>query len=92
MAAAIQLTRILRCSQAGREERDKALAVLSDAIELWRQNASLAAYQVILSALDSNDQEVRETAGRVLVRNSPRPRNLRANPDGATSQTSHENI
>ncbi len=75
MATVIELTRMVRCSQGSQRERGMALAVLSDAIELWRQNASLMAYQVILSALDSNDEEVRETAGRVLTRSSPRLRN-----------------
>lgn len=75
MATVIELTRIVRCSQGSQQERGIALAVLSDAIEPWRESASLMAYQVILSALDSNDEEVREAAGRVLTRSSPRPRN-----------------
>ncbi len=76
MATVIELTRILRCSQGHQQERERALAVLSDDIALWRQNADLIAYQVILAALDSNDEDVRETAGRILTRSSPRPRNF----------------
>ena len=76
MAKVIELVRILRCSTASDREREMSCAVLSDAIELWRRNASIMAYQVILSALDSNDEEIRNIAGGFLNRASPRPQRL----------------
>jgi predicted nucleic-acid-binding protein len=75
MAKMIELVRILHSSTAC--QREMSPAVLSDAIELWRQKTSLVAYQVILSALDSNDEEIRSTVERFLKRSSPRPRNYR---------------
>lgn len=73
MAKVIELVRILRCSILREQDREMALAALSQAIELWRKNASLGAYQVILSALDSKDDEIRSLAEKFLSRSSPRP-------------------
>jgi hypothetical protein len=83
MAKIIELIDIMRGSGACQQGREVSAAALSDAIERWRQSASLMAYQVILSALDSNDEEIRATAERLLNRSSPRPANHRANSNGA---------
>ena len=55
------------------QSRSLLLATVVEAAQLWRQTGSLAAYQVIVSALDSNDDEVRSLAESCLNRNSPRP-------------------
>jgi hypothetical protein len=78
MAKIIELIRIVRSSTIG-QDHSLLLATLSDVARLWQQTGSLAAYQVIVSALDSNDDEVRRLAEEVLNRSSPRPGNRRAN-------------
>ena len=80
----IELIRVVRSSTASQEDRAVVLATLSDVARLWQQTRSLAAYHVIVSALDSNDDEVRRLAEESLNRSSPRPASHRANGDGAT--------
>jgi hypothetical protein len=64
---------VLRSLRGSHESRRLLLATLTEASEFWRQNGSLAAYQVIFAALDSNDDEVRQLAEESLGRSSPRP-------------------
>lgn len=71
--------RTLRSLRGGAQSRYLLLATLTEAAKLWRQTGSLAAYQVIVSALDSNDDEVRRLAEEALNRSSPRPGHWRAN-------------
>lgn len=81
----IEHIRVVRSSTASQEDRAVVLATLSDVAKLWRQTRSLPAYHVIVSSLDSNDDEVRRLAEESLNRSSPRPANHRANSDGSTS-------
>ena len=73
----------------GDESRTLLLATLTEAVKIWRQTSSLAAYHVIVLALDSNDDEVRQMAEESLNRRSPRPAKRQARtgkPRLATSQ------
>jgi hypothetical protein len=69
----IELIRIVRSSTLLAPDHTVLLETLSDAATVWRQTGSLAAYQVIVSALDSNDDEIRRWAEETLNRHSPRP-------------------
>ena len=40
----------------------------------WNNHADLKAYEVLITALDSNDEEVRKIAEALLRRKSPRPK------------------
>ena len=40
----------------------------------WNNHADLKAYQVLSTALDSNDEQVRKVAESLLHRKSPRPK------------------
>lgn len=73
MERVIELIRIVRSSNIGRQDRARLLATLSDIAGIWRQTGSLAAYEVIVSALDSNDDDIRRWAEETLNRHSPRP-------------------
>jgi hypothetical protein len=76
--------RVARTSTDSQEDHSFLLATLTDIAGLWRRTGSLAAYQVIVSALDSNDDEVRRLAEESLNRCSPRPATHRANSDNLT--------
>jgi hypothetical protein len=73
MERIIELIRIVRSLHGGRQNHTLLLAALSEIATLWRQTGSLEAYQVIVSALDSNNHEIRQWAEEVLNRTSPRP-------------------
>ena len=75
MAKVIELVRGVRCSIAGEDHRALLLEELSHVARLWKQTGSLGAYQVIVSALDSNADEIRTFAEKLLHRHSPRPCN-----------------
>lgn len=64
---------VLRSLRGSHVSRRLLLATLTEASQLWRHNGSLAAYQVIFAALDSNDDEVRRLAEEALNHRSPRP-------------------
>ena len=73
----------------GREKsRALLLATVAEAAQLWREVGSLAAYHVLVWALDSSDDEVRKLAEEALNRTSPRPASHQANSGGATSRKS----
>ena len=84
MGNLIELITVVRSSTPQREDHVSRLATLTKAARLWKQTRSLAAYHLIVSALDSNDDEVRRLAEEFLNRSSPRPASHRANSDGAT--------
>ena len=65
--------RLLRSLKSSCGSRSEILAVLIEATQLWRQTRSLAAYHLVMSALDSNDDEIRRMAEESLNRRSPRP-------------------
>lgn len=65
--------RMLRLLRGRDESRSLLSATWAESAQLWRQTGSLAAYLVIFSALDSNDDEVRHLAEESLNRSSPRP-------------------
>ena len=46
----------------------------------WNNHADLKAYQVLITALDSNDEEVRKIAEALLRRKSPRPKSCSDTP------------
>lgn len=75
---------MLRALKTRGESRTLLLATLTEAVALWRQTSSLAAYHLIVSALDSSDGEVRRLAEESLNRNSPRPPNRKTNSQGTT--------
>ena len=60
-----------RC-KAGDDGRPDAVNLFAGHVQ-WRDYADLKAYQVLLTALDSNDEEVRKIAEALLRRKSPRP-------------------
>jgi hypothetical protein len=70
---------MLRALKARGESRTLLLATLTEAVALWKQTSSLAAYHVIVSTLDSSDGEVRGLAEESLNRSSPRPTNHKTN-------------
>lgn len=76
--------RLLRFLRSGGESRSQLLANLTEAVQIWRETSGLAAYHVIVSALDSNDDEIRRLAEVCLNRRSPRPRQHRAHSAGRT--------
>jgi hypothetical protein len=65
--------RMLRRLRGKIESRSLLLATLTEAAQLWQRTGSLAAYLVVFSALDSNDEEIRQLAEGPLKRSSPRP-------------------
>lgn len=65
--------RTLRSLRGSVESRAVLLTTLTEAAHLWIQTGSVTAYQVIVSALDSNDHEIRIFAEGLLHRKSPRP-------------------
>lgn len=73
MERIIELIRIVRSLNGAQQKHRLLLAVLSDVATLWRETGSLAAYQVIVSALDSNNHEIRRWAEEAVNRTSPRP-------------------
>lgn len=56
----------------------------------WDKYGDLKAYEVLISALDSGDEETRATAEALLHRKSPRPKNcsLRAATASSAGQES----
>jgi hypothetical protein len=72
----------------GDESRTLLLAALTEAVRMWRQTSSLAAYHVIVLALDSNDDEIRHMAEESLNRRSPRPAKRQARTGKPTLATS----
>lgn len=78
---------MLRALRAGDESRTLLLATVTEAVSLWRQTSSLAAYHVIVSALDSSDGEVRRVAEESLNRSSPRPPKHKSNSHATTLGT-----
>lgn len=73
MKKSVELVRMLRTLTLTGPDHAVVLATLSDVATVWRQTGSLAAYEVIVSALDSNDGAVRRWAEETLSRHSPRP-------------------
>lgn len=73
MERIIELIRIVRSATLAGPDHSMLLATLRDIATVWRQTGSLTAYQVIVSALDSNDDEIRRWAEEALNRTSPRP-------------------
>lgn len=88
MKKPIELIRMRSFSLAG-SDHAVLLATLSEVAAAWRQTGSLTAYQVIVSALDSNDDEIRRCAEEILNRHSPRPAGRHANSDAKASGGSH---
>lgn len=76
---------MLLCLRGSSESRSLHLATLTEAVQLWRQTRSLAAYHVIVAALDSNNDEVRQLAEASVNRSSPRPASHGLESDSAAS-------
>lgn len=71
------------CSLRGAGESHTVVrTTVIEATQLWRQTGSLAAYHVIVSALDSNDDEIRSLAEGAVHRSSPRPPKTRPTNEG----------
>ncbi|SRR6266700_1870571 len=79
--------RLLRLLRGDGKGRSLLLATVTEDTHLWRQASSLTAYHVIVSALDSSDDEVRRLAEESLSRSSPRPANHKADSVGPTLET-----
>lgn len=78
----IELARIVRSSTLVGRDHEAILATLNEVATVWRQTGSLTAYQVIISALDNNDDEIRRWAEQTLNRHSPRPSSDKTHPAG----------
>lgn len=84
----VELISAFRSSTTRTGDHSLRLATLTEAAQLWKQTRSLTAYHLIVSALDSNDNEVRRLAEEFLNRSSPRPASHRAKSGGGTAGTS----
>lgn len=79
--------------KAGHDDGQPNAVYLFACHVLWNNHADLKAYQVLITSLDSNDEEVRKIAEALLRRKSPRPKScseyiVKAKPMGQEHQRS----